>query len=499
MSTTVIIFLILLLIGIIVVQIGRITELAAGIKGEEEATLASNRRQGVYFLLFLVGFMIFCVYSAYYYRNWMLGYGPHDSASAHGGALDSLFNTTLVWTGIVFVITHVFLFWFCYKYQYKKGNKSLFFAHSNALEIFWTAIPAAVMFFLVAKGLFVWNEVMADTTEEYMEIEAMGQQFNWMIRYPGEDNYLGERNYKLFTANNPFGQDWSDTKNLDDFHPSEIVLPVGKQIRVRITAKDVLHNFDLPHFRVKMDAIPGLPTYFVFTPIITTEQYRENLREVPEYQALSDPTDPESPMLWEAFEYELACAELCGYGHYSMKRIVKIVSQEEYDMWKAEQVSWYEQSVKGKDEDPYKAKSEAEMREMQLKKQREDFMKSFSSAEAGGSIRLDNVKFESGSANLTADSKYELDNLIEVLTETYPNMKVELSGHTDNVGNPASNLTLSQNRALAVMNYLKENGSIPASRLLAKGYGDSLPTADNATADGRKQNRRTECKIISNN
>ena len=214
---------------------------------------------------------------------------------------------------------------------------------------------------------------------------------------------------------------------------------------------------------------------------------------------MADPTDPESPQLWEAFNYELACAELCGYGHYSMKRIVKIVSQEEYDQWKAEQVSWYEQSVKGKDDDPYKAKSEAEMREMELKKQKESFMKSFSDATAGGSIRLDNVKFETGSANLTADSRYELDNLIEVLTTTYPNMRVELAGHTDNIGNPASNLTLSQNRAISVMNYLKENGSITANRMIAKGYGDTQPAADNATEDGRKQNRRTECKIISNN
>lgn len=499
MSSTVIIFLILLLIAVIVVQIGRITELAAGIKGEEASALASNRRQGVYSLLFLVGFMVFCVWTAYYYRNWMLGYGPHDSASAHGASLDSMFNITLVFTGIVFVITHILLFWFCYKYQYKKGGKSLFFAHSNTLEIFWTAIPAAVMFFLVAKGLFVWNEVMADTDDEYMEIEAMGQQFNWMIRYPGDDNLLGERYYKDFSANNPFGQVWTDSKNLDDFHPAEIVLPVDKKIRVRITAKDVLHNFDLPHFRVKMDAIPGLPTYFVFTPTITTEQYRENLREVPEYQALSDPLDPESPMLWEAFNYELACAELCGYGHYSMKRIVKIVSQEEYELWEAEQVPWYEQSVKGKDEDPFKAKSEAEKKEMLLKKQKEDFMNSFSSATAGGSIRLDNVKFESGKAILTADSRYELDNLIEVLTNTYPNMKVELAGHTDNVGNPTSNMTLSQNRALAVMNYLKDNGSIAMNRMTAKGYGDTQPSADNATAEGRQENRRTECKIISNN
>lgn len=493
-----IIILILLLIGIIVVQIGRITELSAGLKSEGASMLASNRRQGMYFMLFLVGFMIFCVVSAWYYRNWMLGYGPHISASEHGLALDALFNTTLIFTGIVFVITHIFLFYFAYKYQYRVGGKSLFLSHNNTIELFWTAIPAAVMFFLVAKGLFVWNAVMADTTEEYVEIEAMGQQFNWMIRYPGEDNLLGERNFRLFTASNPFGQDWTDKKNLDDFHPAEIVLPVGKKVRVRITAKDVLHNFDLPHFRVKMDAIPGLPTYFVFTPTVTTEEYRERLRGVSEYNVPADPSDPESPMLWEAFEYELACAELCGYGHYSMKRIVKIVSQEDYDVWKASQTSWYEQSVKGKDEDPYKAQSEEEIRNQRLKMQKENFMKSFSSATAGGSIRLDNVKFVTGSANLDPDSKYELDNLIEVLTNTYPKMVVELAGHTDNVGNPAGNLSLSSARANAVKNYLVTNGSIAANRLRAKGYGDTLPAASNDTAEGRQENRRTECKIVSN-
>ena len=86
-------------------------------------------------------------------------------------------------------------------------------------------------------------------------------------------------------------------KNHDDIHVDEIVLPKGKKVRVRITARDVLHNFYLPHFRVKMDAIPGIPTYFIFTPEMTTEEYRQNLKEYPEYQALSDPEDPSSDPL----------------------------------------------------------------------------------------------------------------------------------------------------------------------------------------------------------
>ena len=96
--------------------------------------------------------------------------------------------------------------------------------------------------------------------EEFIEIEACGTQFNWLLRYPGEDGKLGTRDFKMINGVNPLGQDWNDPKNIDDIHPNEIVLPVNKKVRVRITARDVLHNFYLPHFRVKMDAVPGMPT-----------------------------------------------------------------------------------------------------------------------------------------------------------------------------------------------------------------------------------------------
>jgi len=499
----IIIILSLILIGVVVVQIARITELAAKLRGEHAAMLDSNRRTGAYMIIFLVGFLIFCVVSAWYYRNWMLGYGPHISASEHGVGLDGLFNTTLIVTGIVFFLTQILLFYYSYKYQYKPGRKALFLSHDNTLELFWTAIPAAVMCFLVVKGLIVWNETMADTNDEYIEIEAMGQQFNWLIRYPGSDNLLGERNYKLFTANNPFGQDWNDRKNHDDFHPAEIVLPKGKKVRVRITAKDVLHNFDLPHFRVKMDAIPGLPTYFVFTPTTTTDEYRERLKTVPEYQALADPDDPESPMLWEAFEYELACAELCGKGHYSMKRLVKIVEQEEYDAWAAQQqaLAWYPASVKGKLEDPFRVKNAEEAKAEELLLKKKNFMESIDNAinsdDANARMfKLDNVKYMTGSADLTEESNYELNNLVEAMN-AYPNLRLELAGHTDNIGSPAGNQALSQRRAESVYNYLVEAG-VPNSRLKAVGYGDTVPVATNDNEEGRRQNRRTEARIVSN-
>ena len=93
--TTLIILLCVALIVVIIVQIGKVTELAGKIRGEEEMQDAANRRQSFYLLVFMPLFLIGCIWSAYYYKNYMLGYGPHDAASAHGGSLDYLFNITL--------------------------------------------------------------------------------------------------------------------------------------------------------------------------------------------------------------------------------------------------------------------------------------------------------------------------------------------------------------------------------------------------------------------
>lgn len=344
------------LVFIVLVQWAKVAEVGSQLRGEEATYEDNSRFNGYMSIAFVVVFLIGCCASAYYYRNYMLGYGPHTSASIHGKDIDGLFNTTLIFTGIVFVVTHILLFWYAYKYRGRKGQKAYFFPHNSTLEYIWTGIPAIVMFGLVIKGLLVWNDAMADIEpgEDYIEIEATGEQFAWTIRYPGDDGVLGTRNYKLISPTNNLGQDWSDKKNLDDFKPSEIVLPKGKKVRVRITAKDVLHNFYLPHFRVKMDAIPGLPTYFVFTPAETTEEYRQKLKGYDEYQGPADPTDPDSPPMWKAFNYELACAELCGTGHNSMKVPVRIVEPEAYEDWVLTQQSYYESQVKGTDDDPYK-------------------------------------------------------------------------------------------------------------------------------------------------
>lgn len=503
--TAFIIGLSILLLVIVILQISKLSDLYARIRGEEEVEERMNRGQGTAMLLFLVGLLVLCVLSAYWWKNLMLGYGPHKGASAHGDTLDGLFNVTLLFTGIVFVITHIGLFYFAWRYKKVKGSKGTHVSHNNTLEIVWSAIPAVVMTYLVIKGLLAWNTVMADVHEgdEHMEIEATGYQFAWHLRYPGGDGVLGSRDYKKITAENPLGQDWTDPHNFDDFHPDELWLPVNKKVRVRIIARDVLHSFFLPHFRVKMDAVPGLPTYFVFTPTKTTEQYRDELRNYPEYNVPKDPSDPESKMLWEEFNYELACAELCGQSHYSMRRIVRIVTQEEYDAWLAKQQSYYQSSIRGKDGDPNKGK----LLEFEIGQHREALGIAVEKAlvdtgipPAAGApdlktIRLEYVEFETGTNSLTADSKYQLNDLAEILKK-YPNLRIEVSGHTDNVGDPAANRALSQQRADVVKAYLLAQG-IGANIMTAVGYGAAKPADTNDTDAGRQSNRRTEFRIIA--
>ncbi len=496
----------LILIAVIVVQIGRVSELSAKIRGEKEAEQKANEGTANLMMPFLVGFLILCCYTAYYYKNWMLGFGPLQSASEHGGSIDSLFNITTIITGIVFLATQILLFWFAYKYQQKPGRVGEFISHDNKLEVIWTAIPAVVMTFLVVGGLDAWNMITADVPveatsslratgeNEFIEIEGTGYQFAWHLRYPGEDGKLGTRNYKKINGVNPLGQVWTDEKNLDDFHPSEIVLPVGKQVRVRITARDVLHNFYLPHFRVKMDAVPGLPTYFVFTPTTTTEDFRKGLKEYPEYN-VPDPEDPEK-MLWETFDFELACAELCGSGHYSMRRLVRIVSEREYDEWLSNQSSYYFSSIRDTDEDPFKGTVldfEKKQRGMAFRDNLSTVLAQPDSLER--IIRFDYVTFATGSSNLTQETTYELDFLVDAMKKM-PSMTIEVAGHTDNTGTAEGNIVISDARAKAVYGYLVSNG-IDENRMQAVGYGQNKPVADNDTDEGRQENRRTEFKILT--
>lgn len=492
--STLIVFICIALLLLVVVQIARVRDLAKQLRGEAEVDARNTQMTGIYLVAFMVGFLILSTVSMIYYKNYMLGYGPHESASAHGSQIDGMMHVTFLVTFVVFVITHVLLFWYSFKYRKQAGKKAQFISHNNTLEVVWTIIPAIVMTFLVISGLDAWNDIMGDVGEddEYMEIEAQGYQFGWQLRYPGEDGLLGRTDFRLTEGTNRFGQDWTDLKNADDIHATNIVLPVNKKVRVRITAKDVLHDFYLPQFRVKMDAVPGLPTYFVFTPTKTTKEWRKSLSSYEEYQ-IPSPTDPEK-MYWETADMELACAELCGIGHWSMKKTVTILEEDEYEAWLAEQQSYYLSNIRGTESDP----NGDILFPAEIMQRRKEFNTEANTAletpeDDDNTLILKYVTFQTGSNQLTDLSSYQLDDAIAFLKKN-DDVKVLLKGHTDSTGDANANISLSDRRAAEVRSYLLKGG-IDADRMSSAGYGSTIPVGDNGTAEGRQANRRTELYI----
>ncbi|MCB0660109.1 MAG: flagellar motor protein MotB, partial [Saprospiraceae bacterium] len=210
---------IIVLLAIVLIQIGRISDLSDRIKGEEVAELDNNTTQGKAMVAFMVAFLVFCIWSAWHYKNVMFGFGPLTSASEHGFELDWIFLITLIFTGIVFVITHILLFWYSYRYRKVKGSTAKFFAHDTKLEMIWTAIPAVVMTILVANGLVAWNRIFKPIgpDQNVLNIEATGYQFAWDIRYPCPDGKLGNKDYRnIIPGVNDLGLDWNDEAALDD-------------------------------------------------------------------------------------------------------------------------------------------------------------------------------------------------------------------------------------------------------------------------------------------
>jgi cytochrome c oxidase subunit 2 len=495
--TTLIVFICIALLLLIIVQIARVRDLAKLLRGKEEVEQRSTNVTGIWLMGFMIAFLVLTTASAFVLKNYFLGYGPHEAASAHGGRIDSMMNWTLLVTYSVFIVTHILLFWYAFKYRQRKGRKAQFISHNNTLEIVWTGIPAIVMTFLVIGGLDAWNDIMGDvgSDDDYLEIEATGYQFAWQMRYPGADGLLGRKDFRLIDGTNPLGQDWTDMKNADDILVNDVVLPVGQKVRVRITAKDVLHDFYLPQFRVKMDAVPGLPTYFVFTPEKTTKEYRNDLRKYEEYQ-VPDPEDP-SKMLWETRDFELACAELCGIGHWSMKRKVIVLEQDEYEDWLAQQSSFYLANIRGTDKDP----NTDMLFPAEIEERREAFNASANTAletasDDDNTLVLEHVTFETGSAELTALSRYQLEDVIALMNAN-PDIRAMLKGHTDSTGDAEANLTLSEARAASVKQFLIDGG-IDAARLGSAGYGSIQPIETNDTEEGRAANRRTEFFITTN-
>ncbi|MEM6262407.1 MAG: cytochrome c oxidase subunit II [Bacteroidota bacterium] len=274
------------------------------------------------FMLFLIFGLIAAYVSTGNYEH--LFSLVNDPASLHGVEIDKMFWNTMYVTILVVVLTNSLLFYYAFRYRQREGQKALYYPHNNKLELIWTIVPAVVMTILIASGVQTWHDVMQEAPEDAIEIEFYARQFDWTIRYQGEDKTFGQTHVKYIDPDmgNQLGFNFEDQAGHDDVVVTEIHVPVNTPIKMNIRSQDVLHSATLAHFRVKMDAVPGMPTSFWFVPTVTTKQMREKKN------------NPD-------FDYEMSCQQICGGGHWNMRRVLIVETQEEYEEWLNKQTPFY--------------------------------------------------------------------------------------------------------------------------------------------------------------
>jgi cytochrome c oxidase subunit 2 len=318
------------LIFVVIFQIAKASEYVSVLKGEEVSRKQNNKINGFLMVVFLVLGLV-----GVWYCNDLLFHKTllaHDAASVEGARVDSMLWVTLAVTGIVFIATQVVLFVFAYKYQEDANRKVVFFAHSTKLELIWTVIPAIALTVLVVIGLRNWFLFTGEPPKNAMVVEVTGKQFGWIYRYPGKDGSFGKKYFKnIDNASNSLGLIWDDELAQDDIVMEQTVYLVkGKPVKFVLGSRDVIHDVGLTHFRLKMDAVPGIPTTMWFTPKYTTKEMKE---------ITGNPN----------FQYEISCDQMCGNGHYSMKGVIEVVDQEEFDAIMAKQKPYYYTAFPEKD------------------------------------------------------------------------------------------------------------------------------------------------------
>ena len=221
------------------------------------------------------------------YNHWL----PVD-ISSDGATIDGLFNFILILTGVIFIGTSLALFWFLWKYDATKNPEPIKFTHgSHTLEIIWSILPAVTLLFIAIYQMNAWahakldRPLLADGSEMPPIAEVTGRQFEWRIRYPGDDRILNTED--------------------DLFDVNELHVPMDEPVVLRIQSEDVLHSFFLPNMRIKQDVVPGMRQHVWF-------------------KAIKDG------------EYDIVCAELCGWGHYKMKGRIFVETRQDYEKYLAD-------------------------------------------------------------------------------------------------------------------------------------------------------------------
>ncbi len=261
--------------------------------------------------------------------------------SSNWGTIDTTIDITVWVTGLVFIAVNLFMALAIWRYRHRGQRRALYEPENRKLETWLTGLTTVGIVAMLAPGLVVWAKII-DVPEDAMRVEVVGQQWQWGYRFPGEDGEFGTTNAKFFSNANPFGMHPEDPQGKDDIlvPANEVHLPDDRPVKMLLRSKDVLHNFAVPQFRIKMDMVPGKVSYFWFEPSRTGS-------------------------------FDVLCQELCGIGHYLMRGTVVIEDRPSFEAWLAKQ-------------DTYSERREQAERDLAAGKQRYTVCTSCHGPEAGG-------------------------------------------------------------------------------------------------------------------
>ena len=260
-------------------------------------------------LVVLIVIWVITLVSTYFFlaKTWWLPVG----AAAAAPGIDHHFTVSFILMGTVFVAAQLALGYLAWLYR-DKGSSSakVPYSHGNTtLEIVWTVLTTVLFVGMNLASSSIWAAERFRAAEaNAVHVEVTGMQFAWYFRYPGPDGTFGGTKPELEDASAggeaALGLDTKDPASKDDVVTGIMVVPVNREVEVILRAHDVIHSFFIPAMRFKQDTVPGLAIHMHFTPIQTGE-------------------------------FEIACAELCGLGHYKMHGMLHVVSQEDFDKWLA--------------------------------------------------------------------------------------------------------------------------------------------------------------------
>jgi cytochrome c oxidase subunit 2 len=223
--------------------------------------------------------------------------------ASNWGMIDDLTNTTIAVTGAVFVAVNLFMAYCVVRFRNRQGSQAAYEPENKKLEIWLSILTAIGVAGLLTPGLFAWAKIV-NVPKDAQQVEALGRQWNWMFRFPGKDGVLGATEARFVSDSNPFGIDPNDPHGQDDILVAnpDLHLPVGVPREVLLRSIDVLHDFTVPQFRVKMNLVPGLVTHYWFTPT-------------------------------RAGAFDLNCQELCGIGHFTMHGRIVVEDAATFQSW----------------------------------------------------------------------------------------------------------------------------------------------------------------------